>query len=224
MKTIKQVADELGVSKQAVYKRLSGKLKDVCAPYVHTEHSKTLLMDEAVNIVKCDFEQNPCGTKPHTEHIWSAPKTHTERIQSTCGARTECFENAYGAHTDVGELIAENSKLKEEKSALENRVQCLEREKLLLEQTIADLKSDKLDLQKHRDNLTAALTVSKTDLARLENIVMRISSLSLGKRVFGWSGAIAELTMQSDDDVIENPVIITANKEADSALDNDSGK
>lgn len=213
MKTIKQVADELGVSKQAVYKRLSGKLKDVCAPYVHTEHSKTLLMDEAVNIVKCDFEQNPCGTKPHTEHIWSAPKTHAERIQS-----------AYGAHTDVGELIAENSKLKEEKSALENRVQCLESEKLLLEQTIADLKSDKLDLQKHRDNLTAALTVSKTDLARLENIVMRISSLSLGKRVFGWSGAIAELTMQSDDDVIENPVIITSNKEADSALDNDSGK
>lgn len=213
MKTIKQVADELGVSKQAVYKRLSGKLKDVCAPYVHTEHSKTLLMDEAVNIVKCDFEQNPCGAKPHTE-----------RIQSACGAHTECFENAYGAHTDVGELIVENSKLKEEKSALENRVQCLEREKLLLEQTIADLKSDKLDLQKHRDNLTAALTVSKTDLARLENIVMRISSLSLGKRVFGWSGAIAELTMQSDDDVIENPVIITANKEADSALDNDSGK
>lgn len=51
---------------------------------------------------------------------------------------------------------------------------------------------------------------------------MRISSLSLGKRVFGWSGAIAELTMQSDDDVIENPVIITANKEADSALDSDS--
>lgn len=213
MKTIKQVADELGVSKQTVYKRLSGKLKDVCAPYVHTEHSKTLLMDEAVNIVKCDFEQNPCGTKPHTEHIWSAPKEHTERIRST-----------YGAHTDVGELIAENSKLKEEKSALENRVQCLESEKLLLEQTIADLKSDKLDLQKHRDNLTAALTVSKTDLARLENIVMRISSLSLGKRVFRWSGAIAELTMQSDDDVIENPVIITANKEADSALDNDSGK
>ncbi|MBP0968091.1 MAG: hypothetical protein J5722_10675, partial [Oscillospiraceae bacterium] len=64
----------------------------------------------------------------------------------------------------------------------------------------------KADLQRHRDNLTAALTVSKTDLARLENIIMRISSLPLGKRVFGWSGAIAQLTTQPDavmDNVID---------------------
>ena len=33
MKTIRQIADEIGVSKQAVYKRYKGKLHTVCAPY-----------------------------------------------------------------------------------------------------------------------------------------------------------------------------------------------
>ena len=39
MKTIRQIADEIGVSKQAVYKRYKGKLHTVCAPYAHTERS-----------------------------------------------------------------------------------------------------------------------------------------------------------------------------------------
>lgn len=33
MKTIRQIADEIGVSKQTVYKRYKGKLHTVCAPY-----------------------------------------------------------------------------------------------------------------------------------------------------------------------------------------------
>lgn len=37
MKTIRQIADEIGVSKQTVYKRYKGKLHTVCAPYAHTE-------------------------------------------------------------------------------------------------------------------------------------------------------------------------------------------
>mgnify|MGYP002225183355 FL=1 len=32
MKTIRQIADEIGVSKQTVYKRYKGKLHTVCAP------------------------------------------------------------------------------------------------------------------------------------------------------------------------------------------------
>ena len=35
MKTIRQIADEIGVSKQAVYKRYKGKLYTVCAPYAY---------------------------------------------------------------------------------------------------------------------------------------------------------------------------------------------
>ena len=37
MKTIRQIADELGVSKQGVYNRFKGKLYTVCAPYAHTD-------------------------------------------------------------------------------------------------------------------------------------------------------------------------------------------
>lgn len=204
MKTIKQVAEELGVSKQAVYKRLSGKLKDVCAPYVHTEHSKTLLSDEAVNIVKSDFLSSPYDAKPHTEHIRSTP----ECIQ-TAPEHSVCTPEQFDA------LNAENAKLKAENKELEHQVRQLQTENELLHQAIVDLKSDKADLQRHRDNLTAALTVSKTDLARLENIVMRISSLPLGKRVFGWSGAIEQITMQPDTGAANAVDIVEESTETD---------
>lgn len=197
MKTIKQVAEELGVSKQAVYKRLSGKLKDVCAPYVHTEHSKTLLSEEAVDIIKSDFLQTPYETKTHTEHSKNTP----ERIQIAPDAFRSTPERSGAELERLGILEEKNAKLQSENQDLKHQVQCLLKEKELLEQAIADLKSDKSDLQRHRDNLTAALTVSKTDLARLENIIMRISSLPLGRRVFGWSGAIAQLTAQSETDI-----------------------
>ena len=47
MKTIRQIADEIGVSKQAVYKRYKGKLHTVCAPYAHTERSIGAVPDQS---------------------------------------------------------------------------------------------------------------------------------------------------------------------------------
>lgn len=61
-KSLKKIADEIGVSKQAVYKRLKGKLKSVCAPYVYTEYNRTCLTEEGEAIIKKDFEENPCAT------------------------------------------------------------------------------------------------------------------------------------------------------------------
>ena len=58
-KTIKQIADEIGVSKQTVYKRYKGKLYTVCAPYAHTEQGETL--------IKQDFLQKECSIGAHTE-------------------------------------------------------------------------------------------------------------------------------------------------------------
>ena len=46
MKTIRQIGDELGVSKQAVYKRFKGKLHTVCAPYAHTERSNGAVLEQ----------------------------------------------------------------------------------------------------------------------------------------------------------------------------------
>jgi len=67
MKTIKQIADEIGVSKQSVYKRYKGKLNTVCAPYAHTEHGVLLLEEEAEIIIKKDFFKSNNSKNENTE-------------------------------------------------------------------------------------------------------------------------------------------------------------
>lgn len=55
MKTIKQISDEIGVSKQAVYKRTKGKLYPTIHMYIHTIDD-TLYIDEiGETIIKNDF-------------------------------------------------------------------------------------------------------------------------------------------------------------------------
>lgn len=72
MKTIRQIADELGVSKQAVYKRFKGKLHTVCAPYAHTEQGVLYLSEQGETLIKQDFLQDDRSIGAHTD-------THTER-------------------------------------------------------------------------------------------------------------------------------------------------
>ncbi len=72
MKTIRQIADEIGVSKQAVYKRYKGKLHTVCAPYTHTEQGVLYLSEQAETLIKQDFLKDDCSNGAHTD-------THTER-------------------------------------------------------------------------------------------------------------------------------------------------
>ena len=55
MKTLRQIADEIGVSKQAVYKRYKGKLHTVCAPYAHTEQGILYLSEQGERLIKQDF-------------------------------------------------------------------------------------------------------------------------------------------------------------------------
>ena len=72
MKTIRQIADEIGVSKQAVYKRYKGKLHTVCAPYAHTEQGVLYLSEQAETLIKQDFLKDDRSIGVHTD-------THTER-------------------------------------------------------------------------------------------------------------------------------------------------
>ena len=84
MKTIRQIADEIGVSKQAVYKRYKGKLYTVCAPYAHTEQGVLYIEEQGETIIKQDFLQKECSIGAHTY-------AHTERSN---GAVLEQSENA----------------------------------------------------------------------------------------------------------------------------------
>ena len=72
MKTIRQIADELGVSKQAVYKRFKGKLHTVCAPYAHTEQGVLYISEQGETLIKQDFLQDDRSNGAHTY-------AHTER-------------------------------------------------------------------------------------------------------------------------------------------------
>lgn len=78
MKTIRQIADELGVSKQAVYKRYKGKLYTVCAPYAHTEQGVLYIEEQGETLIKQDFlnddRSNGAHTYAHTERSIGAPK------------------------------------------------------------------------------------------------------------------------------------------------------
>lgn len=67
MKTIRQIADEIGVSKQAVYKRYKGKLHTVCAPYAHTEQGVLYLSEQAETLIKQDFLNDDHSNEAHTE-------------------------------------------------------------------------------------------------------------------------------------------------------------
>ena len=84
MKTIRQIADEIGVSKQAVYKRFKGKLHTVCAPYAHTEQGVLYIEEQGETLIKQDFLQKECSIGAHTY-------AHTERSN---GAVLEQSENA----------------------------------------------------------------------------------------------------------------------------------
>jgi len=79
MKTIKQIADEIGVSKQAVYKRVKGSPHKVVAPYVHTldgvmyilEQGEILIIEAFSKSDAYDGAHKEPHTKPHTEYTGS---------------------------------------------------------------------------------------------------------------------------------------------------------
>ena len=79
MKTIRQIADEIGVSKQAVYKRYKGKLHTVCAPYAHTEPGVLYLSEQAETLIKQDFLKDDRSNGAHTERsIGAVPEQSQE--------------------------------------------------------------------------------------------------------------------------------------------------
>ena len=79
MKTIRQIADEIGVSKQAVYKRYKGKLHTGCAPYAHTEQGVLYLSEQAETLIKQDFLKDDRSNGAHTERsIGAVPEQSQE--------------------------------------------------------------------------------------------------------------------------------------------------
>jgi len=58
MKTIRQIANEIGVSKQAVYKRVKGSLHTVVAPYAHTVDGVVYISDKGEKLIVKAFSES----------------------------------------------------------------------------------------------------------------------------------------------------------------------
>lgn len=76
MKTIRQIAEEIGVSKQAVYKRYKGKLYTEVLPYVHIKDGTTYIEEQGETVIKQNFSKDSISNEAHTE-------ADTECIQDT---------------------------------------------------------------------------------------------------------------------------------------------
>ena len=78
MKTIRQIANELGVSKQAVYKRIKGSLYTVVAPYTHTVDGIVYISEQGERLVIQAFCKNTAYKGAHTEYT----EAHTEYTEN----------------------------------------------------------------------------------------------------------------------------------------------
>lgn len=106
-KTIKEIAAEIGVSKQAVYKRYKGKLSAACAPYAYIEYGVVYLDEQGETIIKQDFAKT---NGAHTERsIGAVEKSKENTAQSEKvleeSSQTDVMESAHteqsnGAYTE----------------------------------------------------------------------------------------------------------------------------
>ena len=68
MKTIREIAEEIGVSKQAVYKRYKGKLYKSVLPYARMVSGTVYILEQGESIIKQDFLYGNAYSGAHTEY------------------------------------------------------------------------------------------------------------------------------------------------------------
>ena len=72
MKTIREIAEEIGVSKQAVYKRYKGKLYQTVLPYARVSNGTIYILEQGENIIKQDFLRDSVSDGAHMEYAQGA--------------------------------------------------------------------------------------------------------------------------------------------------------
>ena len=160
MKTIKQLVDIYKVSDTAIKKRLKSlgyldKLNrnsdgNIIPDDIVLELNKIYINTEESNAL--EPKRTDCGSNECTDKLKQTSQNQNEQIN------------------ELKRTVQDQRKMLE---TSKNEIESLKITAVLhdkLKEDIELLKADKSDLQKHRDNLTAALTVSRSDLARLENI------------------------------------------------------
>lgn len=116
-KTIKQIANEIGVTKQSVYKRFKGKLNAACAPYVHTEDGIIYLDELGEQIIKNDFDDSCRFNRDALEY---SNASHIGVLEHSVGVVTSDLEKVSESQkeSDSSGVMSKNSKTN--KSTLEH--------------------------------------------------------------------------------------------------------
>ena len=94
--TMKELADELGVSKQTVYKRATGKLKQELAPYMYIKFNMTYIQEPGADIIREDFRRFP-SLPSKSGALQGTYVSENEANRSTSVSDTP---KAYGADTE----------------------------------------------------------------------------------------------------------------------------
>lgn len=68
MKTIRQIAEEIGASKQAVYKRYKGKLYNAVLPHARVVAGTIYILEQGEAIIKRDFSRAGAYGGAHTAY------------------------------------------------------------------------------------------------------------------------------------------------------------
>jgi len=72
IKTLLEIANEIGVSKQAVYKRYCGKLNEYVKPHVRIVGGTIYIMEQGENIIKQDFLRDGAYGGACSNHVQDA--------------------------------------------------------------------------------------------------------------------------------------------------------
>jgi predicted transcriptional regulator len=119
MKTIKQIADEIGVSKQAVYKRTKGRLKEQLLPYAHTVDGIVYIEEQGETLIKSDFETKTAYKGAHTEpHTEAHTETPLDTVINILKSNNDTLKNELDIkNRQIDEL---NTRLAEAMSIINN--------------------------------------------------------------------------------------------------------
>lgn len=116
-KTIKQIANEIGVTKQSVYKRFKGKLNAACAPYVHTKDGIIYLDELGEQIIKNDFDDS---CRPNRDALEYSNASHIGVLEHSIGVATSNVEKVSESQTESDSSGVVSEKSKTNKSTLEH--------------------------------------------------------------------------------------------------------
>lgn len=174
-KTIKQIADELGVSKQAIQKRLSREpLLSSVAPYISTVSGTKYIAVDGENLIKSAFNKNGIDT---TSIDMSIDNNNTSIDKSIPVSIPKSIDkNEPSIHESIdkrGVSIDENKPYTPEsidKSDLEKNVNELETLKAKigeLETKLSEMKIQIADLKADKDKLNERLDKADNDRTEL---------------------------------------------------------